>query len=456
MILVHRIFLLLTLSMLLTACDGHWEQVEKTKGYQGKARVNPFLAAQRMLEELGHEPERRMNLGIMPDTEAVIFLSGEGGVSEGRARQLTNWVRDGGHLIYCLSGCRAYNDHASGVELGMAMLENVLEQEGDPLLDEFGIELKKWDTDAMERSLEAARKKLEEKTADTKQPEKAAPEKKDTSDKADKDKAALKPPEKLNDLLKEAGKMVDALHEDLMAEMGLDWNGRHYKLKLAGFHALKVNRPLDAEDGEFVVGERENAAAVHLEHGLGYVTVLTHARPFRNRWLTEHDHAEWLDALIAGGNDRAREVFFVAAATASFTDLLWERGWMVVIMVVVCIAFWLWRHMPRFGPLSPVQLDETRHFSSHVASLGHFYWRRRRPDVLVQAAREAVWEILRTRHASIDAHTRHLSDALAASIATRCNLPVERVNAAFDMPAPHQAHNLIPLLRDLQTMRTQL
>ncbi len=456
MILAHRIFLLLTLCMLLTACDGHWEQVEKTKGYQGKARVNPFLAAQRLLEELGHMPERRLNLGILPDTDAVIILSGEGGVSEGRARQLTNWVRDGGHLIYCLSGCRAYNDHASGLELGMAMLENVLEQEGDPLLDEFGIELQKWDSETMERSLETARKKLEEKTEDTKHPEKAAPEKKDTSDKADKDKAAPKPPEKLNDLLKEAGKMVDALHEDLMAEMGLDWNGRHYKLKLAGFHALKVNRPLDAEDNEFVVGERENAAAVHLEHGLGYVTVLTHARPFRNRWLTEHDHAEWLDALIAGGNDRAREVFFVAAATASFTDLLWERGWMVVIMVVVCIAFWLWRHMPRFGPLSPVQLDETRHFSSHVASLGHFYWRMRRPDVLVQAAREAVWEILRTRHASIDAHTRHLSDALAASIATRCHLTVERVTAAFDMPAPHQAHNLIPLLRDLQTMRTQL
>ena len=178
MILAHRIFLLLTLCMLLTACDGHWEQVEKTKGYQGKARVNPFLAAQRLLEELGHEPERRLNLGILPETDAVIILSGEGGVSEGRARQLTNWVRDGGHLIYCLSGCRAYNDHASGLELGLAMLENVREQEGDPLLDEFGIELKKWDSETMERSLEAARKKVKEKTQAPEEPQKAAPEKK--------------------------------------------------------------------------------------------------------------------------------------------------------------------------------------------------------------------------------------------------------------------------------------
>ena len=215
---------------------------------------------------------------------------------------------------------------------------------------------------------------------------------------------------------------------------------------------MELDRKLKRD--EFVVGTPKTAAALHLIRGNGRITVLTHARPFRNRWLGEHDHARWLSALV--GEDDVREVHFVAAATASFWSLLWDHGWMAILTLAACIAFWLWRHMPRFGPLEKVELGETRHFASHIAALGQFFWRMRRPDVLVQAAREAVWEKLCQNHPGIETHTRQLSDTLAASIATRCEIPVQRVQDAFHMPAPHQAHNFIPLMRDLQTMRLRL
>jgi hypothetical protein len=101
-------------------------------------------------------------------------------------------------------------------------------------------------------------------------------------------------------------------------------------------------------------------------------------------------------------------------------------------------------------------LNETRHFASHVAALGQFFWRMRRSDVLVQTARESVWEKLRQHHNDLEVHTRQLSDTLASSIAVRCDIPLQRVQNAFRMPAPNQAQQFISLMRDLQTMRTKL
>jgi len=437
--------ILFMLCLLLAACDGEFVEVEKVLGYRGKARVNPFLAAERTLDKLGHNAERKLYLTKMPESNGVMLLSAEGGLSEGRMRQILDWVDGGGHLIYCLSGCRAYNDHASGIELGMNVLQSVLEEEGDPLLRELEIEVKSWDKENLEKAIKKFSGKflddLKEAAEKTEKPKSEDEEKKPAANTADP-----------KELVKKMGDIIEQVIDDQMADFNLKWRDQTFHLKLAGFQSMAIKRKLRGD--EFVVGKKNTAAALHLMRGAGRITVLAHARPFRNRWLEEYDHARWLAELVGG--DAERQVHFVAGATASFWALLWDRAWMVLLTLMLCIAFWLWRHMARFGPLERVELDETRHFASHIAALGQFFWRMRRPDVLVQSSREAVWQILRERHASIDAHSRHLSDALAQSIATRCNLPVERVTAAFDVPTPQSAHNFLALIRDLQTMRMHL
>ena len=140
----------------LCSCEGHWEEVEKVTGYRGKARVNPFLAAERVLDELGHDAERKLFLSKMPSYDAVMFLSAEGGLSEGRTKQLLEWVENGGHLIYCLGGTRSYNDYSTGLELGMRVLNDVLVEEGDPLLRDLGIKVNKWDP----KNIQSALKKI--------------------------------------------------------------------------------------------------------------------------------------------------------------------------------------------------------------------------------------------------------------------------------------------------------
>jgi hypothetical protein len=238
----------------------------------------------------------------------------------------------------------------------------------------------------------------------------------------------------------------------LESDEEVTWNGKTYHLSLGGYQSMTLKRHLSP--GEFSAGPRDDSLALHLKHGMGMVTLLAHARPFRNHWIGDHDHARWLAALV--GEHGSKEVLFVSASTGSFFGLLWQHGWMAVVTLALCLGFWLWQQMPRFGPLAEVELDSTRHFASHIGALGEFFWRMRRVALLVNAARDAVWERVRERLRSLDDGSRQMNDQLAEEIARRSGLPVKRVTAAFDAEPPNSAHHFVNLMRDLQTIRRAL
>lgn len=419
--LLLRLSGLLAVSVLLSACGGEWKEVEKTLGYRGKARLNPFLAAEMLLDELGHDAQGVKALTKMPDHDAVIMLSAESSLPAGRAKQLLRWTFSGGHLIYCLGGTRPYNDFDS--QFGSFIAAVLLEEEKDPLLEQLGVGAKKRvAVEELKKELKAVFEGLD-----------------DEEEKGDEEESEAE---------------EDEGDDDSRLELiqRIRWKNREFEVSLGGYQHLILERDLRA--GEFSAGPKDESLALHLRHGSGRVTVLAHARPFRNRWIGERDHARWLAALVGGGG--GKEVLFVAASTGSFFGLLWQHGWMALVALALCLIFWLWQQMPRFGPPAEVELDSTRHFASHVGALGEFFWRMRRADVLVTAAREAVRERVRERHRSLDDGGSQMSDALAAEIARRTGLSPERVAAAFDVAPPQSSHNFVHLMRDLQTIRQAL
>lgn len=433
-------------ALLLCGCgEGHWEDFEKVTGYRGKARLTPFLAAQRLLEEVGHDVRETKSLGALPAHSAVLFVSAEGGMSEGRARQLLSWTFSGGHLIYCLDGTRPYNDFDS--QFGAFLTALLLEVQKDPLLERLGVDVeKRFDPKEMEKLFEGLGDELN--GADGKAKDGA--KKSEDADKADKQGAArpkprAKAPEEPNKDIHKDESLLETLEE-------VRWKGRRYRLGLGGHQQLKLERSL--RFGEFSAGPKDESLALHLQHGMGQVTLLPHARPLRNRWIGEHDHARWLVDLVGGEVDK--EVLFVAASTGSFFGLLWKHGWMAVVAVLVCVVFWLWRQMPRFGPVAEVELDSTRHFASHIGALGEFFWRMKQGPLLLNAARDAVWARIQDKHRSLDDGSRQVSDELAEFLASRSGLSAKRVAAAFETPPPAASHAFVTLMRDLQTIRRSL
>lgn len=403
---VIQVLSVLACVLLLCGCKeggdgGRWKEVELITGYKGQARVNPFLAAERLLDALGHNAHAAKSLGKLPPHDAVIFISGEGGLAEGRAKQLLRWSFSGGHLVYFLDGTRPYNDFET--QFGAYLSALLREERKDPVLEQLGV--------GVQRRF---------------------------------------PEEELKDMTDGKGTRKD---ETLLeSDQKISWNGRSYQVSLGGRQSLNLQRGLLR--GEFSAGPSEESLALHLRHGTGWVTLLAHARPFRNHWIGQRDNASWLSALV--GEHGAKEVLFVSTSTGSFFGLLWQRGWMAVVALAVCLGVWLWQQMPRFGPLAEVELDTTRHFASHIGALGEFFWRMRRGALLVNAARDAVWERVRERLRPLDDGSRQMNDVLAGELARRSGLPVQRVAAVFDMTPPGSVHQFVNLMRDLQTIRRAL
>ncbi len=83
--------------LFLTACD--YREVEREIGYKGKARVNPWLAAERFIGRLGHETQPVISWTEPDYGDAVWIVPASIPSNVSFTRSMEEWVRDGGHLI---------------------------------------------------------------------------------------------------------------------------------------------------------------------------------------------------------------------------------------------------------------------------------------------------------------------------------------------------------------------
>lgn len=125
--------------LLLQGCMGKQGAVEyedKIMGYKGPARVNPWLAAQEMLSNMGLSARTLNALTGMPDPDTALVIPADAITSRGAARQCLNWAGNGGHLIFVCSGTdRFFNDWSER--------EHSVPGNYDPLLRELRVEVSK-------------------------------------------------------------------------------------------------------------------------------------------------------------------------------------------------------------------------------------------------------------------------------------------------------------------------
>ncbi|MBB5039451.1 DUF4350 domain-containing protein [Prosthecobacter dejongeii] len=428
---IKKAALVLLLLPHLIGCEGHWEEINLPQGYEGKARTNPFLAAQQLLEIYGHQVERLPTLNELPEPEhGVIIVSGESGMPEARARQLLAWANEGGHLIYAVAGCAPYNDW--GMFSGLSSyVYTGNEERADPILETLGVQLES--AGNLKALIETFQKmsNLEDPSPPDSQTSKDLP----PSDKADEIAPRLKipnpePPD------------VPTLRSSM--KVGKDT----FEVDFVDVLKLSLNRPLANQ--EQVSGRVDQAPALSLVHGLGRVTILNHARPLRNRFLDENDHARWLLALVG---EESCVVKFIVTLQSSFWALLWDRAWMPLVGLALLTMTWLWLHMPRFGPLRQVALHDTKHFAEHISALGQFFYRLKRPDVLFKAAADAV----RVRALRRYPHLVNLDDeALIQLLSETSTLPKDRIREAFKNTEKVAGHEVVRRLQDLQTLKSAL
>jgi hypothetical protein len=92
-----RVLMMLLIALLLPGCE--YEEVSYETGYKGKARLDPWLAAERFCEKSGYKP-RPLGSWVAPQAgDAVCFVPAAILSNESFVRQVNQWMHDGGHLI---------------------------------------------------------------------------------------------------------------------------------------------------------------------------------------------------------------------------------------------------------------------------------------------------------------------------------------------------------------------
>ena len=127
------------------------------------------------------------------------------------------------------------------------------------------------------------------------------------------------------------------------------------------------------------LGGPRSGEMMRLAIGKGTVTVVGPWKLLENRHALRADNAL---ALIAALQVRAGSQFWFVAEEAreSLLAWVWQHGWVAVLLTLLALALFLWRDMPRFGPLARQDSRHRRSMTEQVRGTAHFLLITETPD----------------------------------------------------------------------------
>ncbi len=372
-------WLLFLLSFVLWGCRGEGEYVtdERILGYRGKAKVNPYLAAERLLES-GGVNAKTGRIWPRPDQleeYRTILMPVSYLQTRAAAKQVLSWVEKGGFLILFLEGGESYlNDFA------------------DPIRGEF--------QDEENRSSGFSY----------------------LLDEIEGEVVLITP-----DIVEGEGK----------AHLSRDWHeaevawsvgeeNHQYVVEFEGETGPKFDHGMNWDT------EGEGARMASTTYGRGSVMMMSHARPFRNAFIERGDHANFIEAIVQSYG--SGDVLFLVGSGASFFSILWDSAWPVVVGFLIFLAFWLWKRIPRFGPILNDPALKKADYESHLLTSARFLWHHDQIGVLIGPLRDQVRES-RSEEESDDQFYERLSNESGISLA--------KLKLALSSPPPRDGATLI-------------
>lgn len=128
---MRRVLLCLGCVLVLTGCE--YDEVEVETGYKGRARTNPWLAAERFVAAYGFEVKSRATWQEPESDDSVWLVPASVLNNEFHVRKAADWARAGGHLVVLLDHAGAevndWRPYQPEVEVGPA-LKSMLARQG--------------------------------------------------------------------------------------------------------------------------------------------------------------------------------------------------------------------------------------------------------------------------------------------------------------------------------------
>jgi hypothetical protein len=369
-----------------------WSEQDVWVGYSGEARVNDFLAAQRLLERMGQRTSSIRGLPVgrrAPGKNDVLILPRrQVAMSPGQASDLINWVKKGGLLI--VEGLTPESREAGETQ--------------DPLFRAVGARLI-WTRE--KQNLEANIGGNPATGTDTKD--------------------------------------FDEKNRDLT----VDLDGHTYKVRVGAWEEL-----LDWS-GQATRSAKNDSGIKMLQYDLGdgRVILCTSLACIANGSIAEEDHAGFLSALATDWASGNRVWIVYREEPPSLWTWLRDNAWMIMISFAILVCISLWQAAARFGPRVPDPVEGRRSLLEHLLACGRFQWAQRQGVSLLRSAREATLSRIHRVHPGwghLDPHE------LCARLAEFSGLAEDRIARALHKDNLREPREFTEAIQTLDLIRKQL
>jgi hypothetical protein len=312
------------------------QETDKVRvGFRGEAQRNPWLAAERLLA--------RMNLPasdlreydglrkLQPDS-VLVLPQGRQTLSESLRAGIVDWVQSGGFLV---------------IEAERPSIR-------DPLIDAFGV-MRVEDKD-------------NSKTDEHRQ----------RAGGISRNNGEFRN----NDEYKANANHIDSDSLDLTV------------LKLPGSALtslvwMEADFSLVSERAWFRAGTDYSANILMLREGDGNVVVVTDLDFATNGEIADLDHAQFVVELAHFAQRSGPVIFFINPGQPSLMQWLLTHAWAPASAAALAVLLWLWKSIPRFGPVAPDPERARRRLLDHLRASGRFLWARGQGGRLLEVSREA-------------------------------------------------------------------
>ena len=400
--------LLLALSCWSLVSCSKTEERERVLGYTGLASRNPYLAAERYLEA-DHREVISSNGALRFDPDEGLVISPASSVrSVGDSDRLLEWVSDGGHFVCFLERGEDYfkdvGEWANHTP-GNWSDEDEINTGLDELLLSLDVEVTNVDS---RREIDEVEEAIE-----------------DDSYRLSVAKGKVLPYAEVVNVVIEEG--VTA-----------------FNMKLGGVKRIK---PL----GDYYVDDWYEAGEEHRfmsrSYGYGRVTFISDARAFRNPYLKLEQHALMLDHMATNGG----KIVFSLGKVPGFMGMLMEQAWMALYGLLLLVVLWIWKNVPRFGPLLDVSEGHSRNYAEQVSNTGKFLWRNKCDDSLLQPLRDAV-----IRKSGQPFMQGLDTQALVSKLSESSGIAPELITEAMTRTAVRDANSMVRITKTLQSLLKSL
>jgi hypothetical protein len=225
-------------------------------------------------------------------------------------------------------------------------------------------------------------------------------------------------------------------------EVSLPDGGSVLKLEFAAYQNLEIRQGqyLQASDKlglRFATGVRGAGRVSALSNfdfliyrGVGQAK----KAEFQGTHIGRHDHAEFMLRLVRLHPTHASAPMRLVWSRddVSLWSWLMEYALLAMVSAAVLLLIWLWRVIPRFGPLVPELRPAEQKLSSHLEAAGRFYWKHLGPGEVYRKLSSVFMQRLSERRPSIA--TRKSSER-NAELARLADVTEEAVSRALDHPA---------------------